>query len=137
MAFILQEEETGCGIASVANIVGHPYAEVKSKANSMGIFATDDTLYSDTGYVRRLLKEYGVHSSASETPFRSWAELPDIALLSIKYHYENKRPLWHWVVFKREKGVAVVLDSATYLNKNERTDFHAIHPKWFITISKI
>ena len=78
---IIQEEETGCGIASVANIVERPYAEVKAKANTMGIFAEDEALYSDTEYVRRLLREYGIRASNVEVPFSSWASLPDIGFV--------------------------------------------------------
>ena len=133
---IIQEEETGCGIASVANIVERPYAEVKAKANTMGIFAEDEALYSDTEYVHRLLREYGIRASNVEVPFSSWASLPDEALLSIKYREENGRPYWHWVVFKRTPEGPVVLDSAAYLEENERTDFDSMQPKWFIEISK-
>jgi len=133
---IIQQEQTGCGIASVANILGLPYAEVKARANAMGIFASDETLYSDTGYVRRLLQDYGVQSSGSEISFVSWQALPDTALLSIKHHYEYDQPFWHWAVFKRIQGVAVVLDSAAYLDSNERTDFQTMQPKWFIEITE-
>ena len=133
---VIQEEKTGCGIASVANIVNLPYANVKSKANSIGIFAEDKTLYSDTGYVRRLLTEYNVKTSDKELQFTSWDKLPDSALLSIKYHEENGVPFWHWVVFKRVNGSPVVLDSAAYLNENKRLDFDVMEPKWYIEVAK-
>ncbi|NOR72128.1 MAG: hypothetical protein GQ532_20990 [Methylomarinum sp.] len=136
MTVIIQEEATGCGIASVANIIERPYSEVKVKANKMGIFADDDTLYSDTQYVRKLLKEYAVQASSNEISFSSWEALPNIALLSIKYHEENGYPFWHWVVFKRKEEEAFVLDSAAYLKENKRTDFQNMHPKWFIEILK-
>ena len=131
---IIQEDITGCGIASVANIVEHSYAAVKTKAKSIGIFTDDDKLFSDTDYVRKLLMEYGVQVSSSEIPFKSWESLPSLALLAIKYYEENNRPFWHWVVFKRDKDSPVVLDSAAYLDKNERTDFNAMKPKWFIEV---
>ncbi len=137
MNVIIQEEKTGCGIASVANIIGRPYAEVKARANSIGIFVEDDTLYSDTEYVRNLLNEFGVKTSSVETPFEKWAKLPDLALLSIKHHEEGGRPFWHWVVFKRDIEGSKVLDSAAYLNENKRTDFQAMEPKWFIEVIKI
>ena len=136
MSVIIQEETTGCGIASVANIVEQSYAKVKNKANAMGIFASDSTLYSDTQYVRNLLREYDFQVSSNEIPFKSWEALPDIALLSIKYHEEDGLFFWHWVVFKREKGISVVLDSAAYLKENKRIDFQNIKPKWFIEVSK-
>jgi len=133
---VIQEEKTGCGIASVANIVNLPYVDVKAKANSMGIFAEDKTLYSDTGYVRRLLTEYNVKTSTTELKFTSWNNLPDLALLSIKYHEEDGVLFWHWVVFNRTDGRPVVLDSAAYLNENKRLDFDVMEPKWYIEVIK-
>jgi len=35
------EKTTGCGIASVANIVGKTYAEMKAIANSLDVYAED------------------------------------------------------------------------------------------------
>ena len=71
MKVIIQEEKTGCGIASVANIVGESYRSVKEKANGLGIFAEDESLYSDTQYVRNLLSEYDVNALSVESPFQS------------------------------------------------------------------
>ena len=136
MPVVIQEETAGCGIACVANIVGVSYADAKRKASELGISADDIALYSDTGYVRRLLAEYGVETSAAEIPFGSWVELPNLALLSIKYREESGRPLWHWVVFKRDLNGEVVLDSAAYLEENERTDYENMKPKWYIEVSK-
>lgn len=134
MKVIIQEEKTGCGIASVANIVNVSYANVKQKANSIGIFAEDKALYSDTGYIRRLLAEFNVETSNREVNFTTWEELPDLALLSIKYHLENAIPFWHWVVFKRINGNPVVFDSAPYLENNARFDLEDIKPQWYIEI---
>ncbi len=135
MSVVIQEEATGCGIASAANILGLSYAEVQAKANSLGIYATDEALFSDTAYMRRLLDTYGVTTSADETVFTSWNALPDTALLAIKHHYENGKPFWHWVVFNRTQAGGIVLDSAAYLDNNEITDFSAIKPEWYITVS--
>lgn len=136
MNVVIQEEKTGCGIASVANIVNSTYADVKKKANSIGIFAEDKALYSDTGYVRELLTEYNVETSSKELPFISWDNLPDLALLSIKYHEEDGVAFWHWVVFKRINGSPVVFDSASYLDENKRLDFDVMEPKWYIEVAK-
>jgi len=132
---VIQEETTGCGIAAAANILGKTYEEMKSIANAMGIYASDESLWSDTLYVRKLLAASGVKSSPEEIPFRSWSELPDLALLAIKHHQENSTCYWHWVVFKRQDGNAVVLDSASYLVSNLRTDFEAMHPRWYISVT--
>ncbi|PRB77547.1 hypothetical protein [Pseudomonas sp. MYb185] len=131
---VVQEETSGCGIAAVANILGKTYAEMKAIANAMGIHAADESLWSDTQYVRRMLSSAGVQTSTDELPFASWDALPDVALLSIKHHQEEGRNFWHWVVFKRIDGRPLVLDSASYLPSNIREDFHAMQPKWFIEV---
>ena len=131
---VVQEETTGCGIASVANILGKSYSEMKAMANAMGIHAEDKSLWSDTQYVRKMLSLAGVETSSDEIPFESWSALPDLALLSIKHHQEDGKNFWHWVVFKRVGGEGFVLDSASYLPANIRTDFNEMQPKWFIEV---
>lgn len=132
---VIQEETSGCGIAAVANILGKTYSEMKAVANAMGIYAEDKSLWSDTQYVRKMLANASVETSADEIPFEAWNTLPDLALLAIKHHQEEGKNFWHWVVFKRENGEAVVLDSASYLSTNIRTDFGAMQPKWFIEVN--
>ena len=131
---VIQEETTGCGIASVANILEKSYPEMKDIANSMGIFATDKSLWSDTQYVRQMLSASGIETSANEIQFESWDFLPDLALLSIKHRKEGDKYFWHWVVFKRVNNRPVVLDSSSYLPSNTRTDFEEMQPKWFIEV---
>lgn len=134
MKSVVQEEIAGCGIASVANILGKSYSEMKEAANAMDIYATDKLLWSDTRYVRKMLSASGVETSQNEIPFKSWQTLPDLALLSIKHYQEDGKNFWHWVVFKRISSKPVVLDSASYLSSNVRTDFDEMHPKWFIEV---
>lgn len=134
---VIQEETTGCGIASVANILGKTYSEMKAIANTMGIYAEDKSLWSDTQYVRRMLSSASVETAKDEVPFVSWDRLPDLALLSIKHYQEEGRNFWHWVVFKRIDGQPFVLDSADYLPSNIRTDFDEMRPKWFIEVRYI
>lgn len=131
---VIQEESTGCGIASVANILGKTYSEMKFIANSMNIHASDKSLWSDTQHVRRMLSNAGVETSKSEIPFVSREKLPDLALLPMKHHQENGNEFWHWVVFKRVDGQPFVLDSASYLPSNIRHDFESMQPKWFIDV---
>jgi len=131
---IVQEETGGCAIASVAVLAGLSYGKVKALANSIGISASDTKLYSETGYVRRLFKEYNIKARAKELPFSSWDALPELALLSIKYRQIDGRPFWHWVVFTKLSGKAVVLDPAMHLKDHTRTDFYRIKPRWYIEI---
>ena len=132
---VIQQDPTGCAIASVANITGKSYAEVRDTAASLGIYASDPKLWSETSYIRQLLSHYGVRSSAAEHPFVSWDALPDRALLAIKWHLEHGKPFWHWVVFVRTAQGAYVLDSKRGLRHNRRTDFGRIRPNWFIAVT--
>lgn len=132
---VVQLERTGCGIASAAAIAGLSYSKMKSIANSLGVFAHDESLWSDTSHVRKLLGHLGVRTDLREVPFHSWAALPDLALLSIKWHLEKGCPYWHWVVFVRENGRPYVLDSKKNLRTNLRTDFWRMKPKWYIPVN--
>lgn len=131
---VIQLEPTGCSIASIAAIAGLSYSKVKSIANSIGIFAEDKKLWSETYLVRKLLKYLKIKTGIREMRFWSWGALPDLALLSIKWHREKGRPYWHWVVFVRENGRSYVLDSKKSLRTHYRTDFGRIKPKWYIPV---
>ncbi len=133
---ITQEETTGCGIAACAVILGKTYPQMKTIANAMGVHAQDQSLWSDTQYVRQMLSKHGVQTATNETPFESWQALPALALLAIKHHVDNGKPFWHWVVFSRQGNEALVFDSAMSRNSNIRTDFDAMTPKWFIEVKK-
>jgi hypothetical protein len=126
---VVQQETTGCGIASVA-IAGLSYARAKTLAAGLGISAQDEGLWSETDYVRRFSDRLGYRAARKELPFRSWDALPDLALLAIKWHVEKRRPFWHWVVFVREANRNYVLDSKKTLRKHRRTDFGRMKPKW-------
>ncbi len=134
---VVQLDRTGCGIASVAALAGVTYRQAQRVANRLGIFAGDHRLWSETGYVRRLLKEFGIRSTRPEVPFTSWEALPDLALLAVKWHKERDHSFWHWVVFWRGPCGPVVLDSKRALRRHLRTDFGRMKPEWFITVSPI
>ena len=132
---VIQEEISGCGIAAVAAAADISYREAKAAADSLGIYAEDRALWSDTKYVRRLLAYFGITAAHGETPFSSWGALPDMALLAIKWRLEGGSPLWHWVLFVRDvEGSPAVLDSKKTLKSNVRRDFGRMRPKWFIPI---
>ncbi len=135
MIATVQEQRSGCGIASVAVLAGITYKQSQRAANRLGIFAEDTRLWSDTRHVRTLLKHHGIRCSARETPFVSWEALPNIALLSIKWHIERGVPFWHWVVFWRSPQGPLVFDPKRALRTNTRTDFGRIKPKWFIAVN--
>ncbi|MDR5907415.1 hypothetical protein [Franzmannia qiaohouensis] len=132
---VIQEEVSGCGIAASATLAGISYAEAKRKANALGIYAADPTLWSETAHVHKLLRELGIEASPTETPFESCECLPDKALMAIKWRLEQGKPFWYWVVFFREGGEVVVLDSKKALKSNVRRDFGRIKPKWYIEVT--
>ena len=132
---VIQQEQTGCAIASSAAIAGVSYTKAKQIANNLGITAKDSTLWSSTKPVRTILKKLGINTRNTETPFKNWESLPDCALLAIKWHKENGIAYWHWVVFIRENEREYVFDSKKALKSNIRTDFGRMKPKWFIKVN--
>ncbi|MFO0731284.1 MAG: hypothetical protein U0361_09885 [Nitrospiraceae bacterium] len=134
MQAVVQEDRTGCGIASVAALTGQSYRRVRKKAARLGIAVSDERLWSETGHVRRLLASYGLHAARSERPFRDWTTLPSVALLAIKWHRRGNRAFWHWVVYSQGPDGPRVLDSASSIRRPVRTDFGRMRPKWYIEI---
>jgi len=132
---VVQLERTGCGIAAAAALAGLSYGRTRTIAKSLGISVEDDTLWSQTRHVRRLLRHLGVKAGRVEERFRGWEALPEVALLSIKWQRDKGRAFWHWVVFVRDARGARVLDSRKGLRRNVRTDFGRMRPKWFIAVS--
>ncbi len=131
---VLQLERTGCGIASVAVLAGVGYREAQRTARKMGIRAEDSRLWSETAYMRRLLREYGIRTAKVEMPFSSWTQLPPVALLAIKWYRARGRAFWHWVVYWHGSNGPVVFDSKRTLRSHVRTDFGRMKPKWFIQV---
>ena len=130
---VIQEDVTGCGIASVAALAGVFYQQTKAVAVKLGIQVTDPRLWSDTTFVRTLLEHYRLHTLPQERPFRSWNALPPLALLAIKWHRTGNQAFWHWVIFRRGTGGPMVIDPKPTLTNNIRTDFGRMKPRWFIT----
>ena len=132
---IIQEDQTGCGLATVATLAKVSYLQVKRVAGQLGIDVQDPLLWSDITYIRRLLAHYNMSSSSHTTPFKSWDRLPSIALLAIKWHQRNTLAFWHWALFVKRPDGPVVLDPKNSLKKNVRTDFGRIKPKWFLKVT--
>ena len=124
----------GCGIAAAAAVAGVSYGQAKRTAASMGIHAADPRLWSDTAYVRRLLRRLGSQPVSRTRRFSAWRSLPPLALLAIKWRREGRRAFWHWVVFVREGDREYVLDSKQSLKAHRRTDFGRMRPKWFLPL---
>src|SRR4051812_32459186 len=106
MKAVVQEDRTGCAVACVAALTARSYASVKRDAAKLGIEVSDPKLWSETQHIRRLLSHYGFSAGEKET-FVDWTDLPDRALLAIKWHIEPTGPAWHWVIFARDEKRAV------------------------------
>ncbi len=129
-----QKAMFGCGCAKVKTIAGTGTAEIRTLANSLGIFSDDTKLFLDTAYVRRLLSHYGYATADNETPFQSWALLPDTALLATQHPVKQGRSFLHWMIFCRNRKKPEFTGSAAMLKHNLHTDFDEIKPKWYITL---
>ena len=92
---VIQQEITGCGIASCAAIAGISYKKAKEVANSIGIYADDASLWSDSKHVCILLKELGFYTNGVKTLFKDWQSLPACALLATKWHKDQGKAFWH------------------------------------------
>ena len=132
---VIQQERTGCAIASSAAIAGITYKKAKSVANDLGIYADDSNLWSESKYICRILAKLGFTVSNKKIPFKNWTSLPACALLATKWHMDKGKPYWHWVVFVRKNNREYVLDSKNSLKTNKRTDFGRIKPKWYIKVN--
>ena len=135
MKAVVQKEITGCGIAACAAIANITYAEANNIANKLGIHADAPSLWSDKRPILKLLTQLGFQTGNQEKYFSDWDSLPDCALLAIKWHRENGKPFWHWVVFVRDDDKSYILDSKKSLKTNVRTDFGRIKPKWYIEVN--
>ena len=120
---VVQEDKTECGFASVATLAGVSYRQVKTAAGQLGIDPQDLKLWSDTRYIRKLLASHGISVSRKITTFKSWDNLPPLALLAIKWHRRKNCAFWHWVVFYRGRQSPVVFDPKRELRTHRRNRF--------------
>ena len=134
MNVVIQKHPEGCGLACAAMLADRTYDEITEIAAHLNIHAGDKELYGTTEPIRRLLFKLDIPVAPTEKPFDNWNRLPDRALLATKWHLEQGKPFWHWVVFVRDDTGPAVLDPAAFLKMNRRKDIAAIKPKWFIEI---
>ena len=130
---VIQEDETGCGIACAAMLAGSTYHAAKKRAKNLGIFPDDENLYSDIHDLRTLLESYNIRIG-KKAPFRNWNTLPSTAIVAINYKTDLDSPSWHWAVFHRGDTGPVVLDPSRRLKRNVRTDLGKVKPAWYVPV---
>jgi ABC-type bacteriocin/lantibiotic exporter with double-glycine peptidase domain len=134
MKRIIQEDKTGCGLACIAMIAKNvTYSSVKKRAVNKYGFDPNGVLYTQTNHLRELLEEYGVVIGKRKVPFKDWKRLPKLSILGIN-HKENTNT-WHWVIYRRTKEGAFVLDPKEIIKAEKRVDFGRMNPKWYIKCS--
>lgn len=112
------------------------YREVREIAVSELEYDPEGEFYTKTGDLRRLANEVGVEISAKRRrPFKEWGSLPDRAIVAI--NYKRKTDTWHWVVFVRKNGKAVVLDPKRKVKTTRRTDFGRMNPFAFLPLDTL
>ncbi|NRB38353.1 MAG: hypothetical protein HRU20_07770 [Pseudomonadales bacterium] len=124
MKRVVQQDDTGCGLACVAMLAGKSYRSVKKVAIDKYDLECDGHLYTGTTALVNLGREYGVDIGVKRRKFKGFENLPDRAILAI--NYREKDGNWHWVVFQRKNGQEFVLDPKVSIKKDKRTDLSRI-----------
>lgn len=130
---VKQEDETGCGLACIAMLAGVSYEEVKQVALKNLKFRTKGHFYTGTGQLKELAGYFGLTITGQKRrPWRNWALLPDIAIVSINQQENNR--YWHWVVFQRNDGTEAIFDPKKSIKSDRRTDFNRIKPFGYLPV---
>lgn len=130
---VKQEDETGCGLACIAMLAGVSYNEIKNVALDKLKFRTNGEFYTGTGQLKELASHYNVEIEGKRRrKFKSWSELPDVAIVSINLKENNK--YWHWVVFQRKDGADFVLDPKKSITTDRRTNFNRMKPFGYLPV---
>lgn len=122
MRLVRQRYMTDCSIAVAATVAGVGYERMRSRAITLLWKGRAPSSYCTChDDIRRLLRSFGVRTGRS-VGCRSWAKVPDRAIVRIRYANGNG----HAVLFTRdERGRQSCYDP--WLDK-VRTDLHKMRP---------
>ena len=132
MRIVKQDDPTGCGIACIAMLAGTDYSSVKELAVKQIEFDNSVTFYTDTNDLKKLGKNFNIELG-EQRDFKSFQELPEIAILAINYNKNSER--WHWVVYRRNSNDEFVCDPRKTIKTDKRRDFGRIKAKWFVPVT--
>jgi len=129
MKKVLQTDNTGCGIASVAFLAGKTYNQIKKESIKQKICTPDD--YGTSFYdIYKLLTAQNILVVDIQR-VNCWLDLKGkIAIVGV-HKRKNDSFFRHWVVYKGDK----IYDSAPLLKNYPRQDFGRIKPYAFIEIN--
>ena len=132
MIRVKQEDPTGCGLACIAMLAGFDYKAVRELAIEKLGFDDSGTFYTDTKDLRGLASIFNIELGKRKRRFKSFGELPEIAILAINYKEDSDT--WHWVVYRRTSNDEFVYDPKTKIKTDKRQDFYRINAKWFLPV---
>ena len=125
---ILQEDNTGCGLACVAMVAGTSYAKVKAVAIRLGIATKRPPYYTSAKHLSMLMRELGLRSS-KERMLSGWKSFSAPSIIAINL---DKKGNWHWVVYVPSADGGYVLDPKKVIKSVRRTDFSRMRPRSYI-----
>ena len=94
--------EKGCVISTIATVTGKPYSTVRDVAADECGYDGNTGLYFEEAL--KILQRLGTSSSMVKA--RTWSELPDLAIVSVK----GKKSPFHAVVFERNEHGEFIYD---------------------------
>jgi ABC-type bacteriocin/lantibiotic exporter with double-glycine peptidase domain len=91
---VVQEDETGCGIACVAMLSGQSYAAIKRLFVQKIFQRRRQKLWTRHSDIQKALAEFGIETRRRR--FKQWKNIQGIAVVPIDRR--KKGYYWHWVI---------------------------------------
>jgi len=129
---IIQEDNTGCGLACVAMVTGKSYQEIKLLAIHLNICNEKGPYYTRAKDICSLLKYYRIGFSKVRH-VKNWSSINDNSIVAI--NYDEKLDTWHWVVYINGYINGYVLDPRKKVKSIERKDWNRMRPRSCIPIT--
>jgi ABC-type bacteriocin/lantibiotic exporter with double-glycine peptidase domain len=101
MKHIMQDNNTGCGLACIAMLTGNSYEDVRDKIIAEGIKKSPEKLYTNFKELVRIGEMFGLKLKYKRKPGQ-WSDIKGRAIVATDYHANKK--YWHWVVFENVEG---------------------------------
>ena len=98
--------EKGCVISTIATVTGKPYSTVRGVAADVCNYNGNAGLYFEQAL--KILERLGTSSSMVKA--KTWSELPDLAIVSVK----GETSAYHAVVFERNEHGEFIYDWKKY-----------------------
>ncbi|MGK9453206.1 hypothetical protein ACSSZE_18440 [Acidithiobacillus caldus] len=137
-SIVLQQHETGCGLACLAMLAGKDYPSMyRQFASKIRAIYGGRSLAIDDETMHEFCEEIGV-ALGEDTDFSDWTMLRNrgfSALVAI-----HPKPLrdrswsWHWVVYDGERDI--VLDPYPKIARHERRDYGRMRPFFYASVHR-